>query len=175
MAEWVLPFRDATARVSGRPAHAEEEADAPEKRSKLKRYNYSRTKVRENVRLKKLAVVEEMDRRDFVRVGNLAEELISYHFDYGGAKFACMSLCDLATDAKQRGLSRLQLELATRSVDLGPADAWSLRQLGDALLVNGRLKDAMRVYDSAISIDGHEVAMKGRAETFDDGVTSDHS
>ena len=166
--QWLAPFRSATSTQTIRPERESAHKESAKKKGKQKKASksYDRTQVLQNVQNTKARILEFMRKRDFARVGNLIEELLEYHQQYGGQQYAVRSLCDLAMEAKNLGLHKLQLELTQRSVGLKVDDGWSWAQYGDALLIANQLDEAMKAYENALSFGQGAVAKNGRAEVL---------
>ena len=166
--QWLAPFRSATSTQTIRPERESAHKESAKKKGKQKKASksYDRAQVLQNVQNTKARILEFMRKRDFARVGNLIEELLEYHQQYGGQQYAVRSLCDLAMEAKNLGLHKLQLELTQRSVGLKVDDGWSWAQYGDALLIANQLDEAMKAYENALSFGQGAVAKNGRAEVL---------
>jgi tetratricopeptide (TPR) repeat protein len=165
--KWVAPFRSREALPIVHEYEEDFETSPVEARGRKRRHQrINRTDVRDKVERRKESILEHMQRRDFVRLRSLVEELIDFQMANGGPDFVVKSLCDLAINAKAIGNYTIQLELAERSINLSPDDGWSWAQYGDALLQMQRPIEALQAYEQAISFDGSVVAKSGRAEAL---------
>jgi hypothetical protein len=118
-------------------------AEGKEEEEQERRVGGDRRAVLERVHTQKDAILQALTQRDFPRVEKYVDELVDYQLRKGEAVHACKSLCDLAMQAKRLGLLDLQLQWTERSTQIKIDDAWSWIQYADALLNNGRLRDAL--------------------------------
>lgn len=165
--QWIAPFRQSNELRA--IAHETDEPSAAESRTKEqrgRRKRIDRDAVLRKVNTQKALIIETMQRYDLARVGKLVEELVDYQLENGEAIHAAKSLCDLAFEAKTLGLYSLQLELAKRSTDVKPDDAWSWAQYGDAFLKMQRPAEALNAYERAEAFGAGAVAKDGRAEVL---------
>ncbi|MGI8656178.1 MAG: tetratricopeptide repeat protein [Pyrinomonadaceae bacterium] len=165
--QWIAPFRQSNELRA--IAHETEEPSTAESRTKEqrgRRKRIDRNAVLRKVNTQKALIIETMQRYDLARVGKLVEELVDYQLENGEAIHAAKSLCDLAFEAKTLGLYSLQLELAKRSTDVKPDDAWSWTQYGDAFLKMQRPAEALNAYEQAEAFGAGAVAKNGRAEVL---------
>ncbi len=163
---WTKPLR-AEQQIARAPLRAEQEqraARSPRKQKQVKAKDALNRVIRQ-----KDAILEALDRRDLARAQDFIDALIEHQQEYGRPEHLAKSLCDLAGEAKQRGLSQLQLALAERSVQVKPDDGWAWAQYGDALLVTGRFEKALEAYAQAYSfgeLNTKSVAQNGRADVL---------
>ena len=139
---------------------------AAEKRRSAHHRGIDREDVRSKIESQKTAIVALMRKSNLALTRKRIEELIAYQKTRGETVFICKSLCDLAQQAKDLGLHSLQLELTQRSIEEKPDDGWSWSQHADALLRNGRPREALVAYDQAEGFAGGVVTRNGRAETL---------
>ena len=139
---------------------------AAEKRRSAHYRGIDREDVRSKIESQKTAIVALMRKSNLALTRKRIEELIAYQKTRGETVFICMSLCDLAQQAKDLGLNSLQLELTQRSIEEKPDDGWSWNQHADALLRNGRPREALEAYAQAEGFAGGVVTRNGRAETL---------
>jgi tetratricopeptide (TPR) repeat protein len=113
----------------------------------------------ENVKKQKEAIIPLLGKGDLSKVRKFVEELVQSQLRPGGAKFATMSLCDLAQHAKNVCNFSLQLEFAKRAVDLSSDDGWANGQLADAYFGLGQYDNALHFFNLA-AIYGHPAFAK---------------
>jgi tetratricopeptide (TPR) repeat protein len=87
----------------------------------------------------------------------------------GHARYAAMSLCDLAIRSKSEGLTRMQLVFAEVAVRANPHDPQCHDQFADALKQNQQLERALAVYDEvSVEYPDDSFAKCGKAEVLRD-------
>ncbi len=124
------------------------------------------------VSVEKLEQLKGRVRRDiesgrFAELQKHTDWLVTFQLDHGPERFAGMSLCDLATEAKRRGKSAEQIYLAERAKTVSPEDPQCWCQWADALHTAGRCADALAAYDETLSEHRESVVAKnGRAEVL---------
>jgi len=144
---WVEPFR----RESARPLEVAAAADVIAEEHVPYRRSFDRQDRFTKVQLQKASIVGAMKARDLRRARSYVSALIDLQTSGGlDPIHACMSLCDLALDAKSVGMLDLQLELSQTATKLKEDDAWSWVQYADALLDAGHLNEALPAAESAI-------------------------
>ena len=166
--QWVSSFRTPSARKPPYPKAEEQPEAAPLqlRGRKPRRRSFDRAAVLEKVERQKQVIVEELRNYNLVRAHKFIDELISYQLENGEPKFAAMSLCDLAMEAKNLGFYPIQLALTEQSIAISPTDNWAWAQYGDALLNMQRLDDALEAYEQADAFGAGVIAKKGRGEVF---------
>jgi tetratricopeptide (TPR) repeat protein len=165
--EWVRPFLDQRHRQKLiRDLSPEDELQSDPSGEPKRPRSFDRLTHFEKTNSQKEAIVKAMRRRDHVRVRNLVGELISHHMSWDGPRYAVMSLCDLAIEAKSIGAYALQLELTERCIELRPHDAWSWSQYSDALLRNQRMSEALVAYEQAFELGAGVIARDGKAQVL---------
>ena len=141
-----------------------------EKGKHHRRKSIDRAKTLEIVQHQKERILTAMRQSEIERVLQLVDQLVDYQRRSGGAKFACLSLCDLAIEAQELNLFELQCALTKQSTQLKADDGWSWSQYGKALLNLGRFQDSLAAYGQSIDFSrtpaGNAVARTGRAEVL---------
>ena len=96
------------------------------------------------------------------------DELLAWQLQFHeGERFACKSLCNVASDAQELGLFQFQLELTEQAISIYQRDSWAWCQLGKARLNCGKLEKAQTAYEQAIRMaPGEVVAKTGLAEVL---------
>jgi tetratricopeptide (TPR) repeat protein len=95
------------------------------------------------------------------------DDLIRYQESASDSEHICMSLCDLATEARDVGLHDLQLELVDRALDYKTGDVVAQSQRADTLKSLNRLPEALKAYEQAMAQHREDVvAMSGYAEVL---------
>src|SRR6185436_12088618 len=144
--QWVGPFLDhSSVKRVGWNQSEREEIDSHVNRGRKparRRLSFDRIAHFEKTNSQKEAIIKCMQRRDYLRIRNLTDELVAHHMAWDGPRYAVKSLCDLAMEAKAFCSYSLQLELTERCIKLQPQDAWSWAQYSDALLQTQRLSEA---------------------------------
>ena len=105
----------------------------------------------ERVQAQKAAIVRKMTERDYEAARRFAAQLVDSQLQYGGAEYAAKSLSSLATDARHMGLHDIELEWASRAVEVKPEDAWARALLGDTYLSLFRFQEAQIEFKAAIT------------------------
>jgi tetratricopeptide (TPR) repeat protein len=165
--QWVNPFRQVADAPKIKTEIEEDlKTETSPRRRHGRRIGLDRRAVLREVNKKKAVITVAMRRRDFGRVRELVDDLVSYHLSNSESKHTAKSLCDLAMEAKEMGMYPLQLELTERSIGIAPDDSWSWAQHGAALLNMQRLDDALRAYHQADSFGDRLIARKGQAEVL---------
>ncbi|MFN2452945.1 MAG: hypothetical protein ABR577_01860 [Pyrinomonadaceae bacterium] len=165
--QWIAPFRQSNGiREINRKTDERALIESPIREQRGRRRSIDRDAVLQKVKSQKALITDTMQRLDLARVGKLVDELVNYQLENGEAIHAAKSLCDLAFEAKTLGLYSLQLELAKRSTDVKPDDAWSWAQYGDALLKMQRPGEALKAYEQAEAFGADTVAKNRRAEVL---------
>jgi tetratricopeptide (TPR) repeat protein len=162
---WIAPFR----RLREMPtllSDQEEKEDFSEEQRFARRGRIDRRAVLREAVKRKSVIIEAMRRRDLARVHDLVDELVAYQQTNSESRHTAKSLCDLAMEAKDLGMTSLQLSLTERSVNIAPGDGWSWAQYADALLGMQRLTEALKAYGQALAFDAGVVAKSGRAEVL---------
>jgi len=164
--QWVQPLR--TKRTPQLPSVEELESawdDKPHKTPKLKA-----DKALEIVNRRKADIIKALDQRDLDSAHELVDKLVDYQKEHEKPEHLSMSLCDLAVEAKRRGLHSIQLDLTEMAVEANPADGWAWAQRGDALLTVNQFSQALTAYEEASNCGGslqtRSVAQAGRAEVL---------
>jgi tetratricopeptide (TPR) repeat protein len=127
------------------------------------RLSLDRGYVLDRVNRQKQAIVSALRHRNFKRALKFTDDLIVYHAQSGGDQFACKSLCDLATQAKNLKLFDWQLNLTTLAIQQYSADGWAWAQHGDAYATNRRFGEALKAYAQAANFGQGQIANRGRA------------
>ena len=117
----------------------------------------------ENVTKQKEAIVDRIKRGDLQNARRFVDQLLQFQLKQGGPKFAVMSLCDLAQQAKDVLDHSLQLDLAKRAVEILPTDGWAASQLGDAYLCLDQYDGAAEAFKLAEQNGQPAYARTGRA------------
>ncbi len=129
--------------------------------------SFDRTAAFENVKRQKDAIVNHMRAGRFDLVKRYVNELIKYQLPLDHrAENTSKSLCDLAMEAKSLRLFELQLELATRAVQVRYHDGWAWAQVGDASLILNRFDDALTAYRNASEFGDDLVGRTGYAQVL---------
>ena len=162
---WIAPFRRLREMPMLVSDQEEKEAFSEEQRFARRGKIDRRAVLREAVK-RKSVIIEAMHRRDLARVHDLVDELVAYQQTNSESQHTAKSLCDLAMEAKDLGMTSLQLSLTERSVNIAPGDGWSWAQYADALLGMQRLTEALKAYGQAIAFDAGVVAKNGWAEVL---------
>ena len=164
---WFNPFRQPSDAPKIKHEIEEEfEKEESPRRRHGRRFGIDRPAVLREVNKKKATIMEAMRRRDFKRVRELTDDLVSYHQSNSEPKHTAKSLCDLAIGAKELGMNSLRLELTERSINIAPDDYWSWAQYGDALLSMERLDDALKAYQQSEDFGAGVLARTGKAEVL---------
>jgi tetratricopeptide (TPR) repeat protein len=162
---WVEPLRSP---MQQQPTVSEEREPLRERRTR-RVPRVTAAEALEPVIRRKAAIVHALDRRDLEYSGELIADLVNYQREHGRPEHLSMSLCDLAIEAKRRGLHSVQLELTGKAIEVNPADGWAWAQHADALLAFGRFEEALRANAEALACGPFEtriVAQTGRAEVL---------
>jgi len=109
---WSAPLRQSGEALTVRPDAEEEfetETETAPKRRHGRRFGLNRAAVLREVNKRKAIISAAMHRRDLVRVGELISDLVDYQRENGEIEHAAKSLCDLAMEAKELGMSSFQL------------------------------------------------------------------
>jgi tetratricopeptide (TPR) repeat protein len=122
--------------------------------------HYSNVKPRIN------AIVVRLERRDEINASKYARELTRDQVAGGNAKYAAKSLCNLAQEAKHRGMTSLQLEWVNEATRLAPEDPWTFAQAGDAYLSLYRLQEADEFFERTIKMGDPHYGLVGRARVL---------
>ena len=93
-----------------------------EKGKHHRRKSIDRAKTLEIVQHQKERILTAMRQSEIERVLQLVDQLVDYQRRSGGAKFACLSLCDLAIEAQELNLFELQCALTKQSTQLKADD-----------------------------------------------------
>jgi len=117
----------------------------------------------ENVIKQKEAIVHLIKRGDIGRARRYVDQLVQFQIGNGDDKYAVMSLCDLAQQAKEASSHSFQLELAKRAVELLPGDGWACGQLADAYFCLEQYDNARRYFEVAEQHGNVAFAATGRA------------
>lgn len=134
---------------SNKPRHAEREVHGHESF--------------ENVKKQKQAITPLLTKGDIHNARKFIEDLIHTQLKSGGARYATMSLCDLAQHAKNVFNHSMQLELAKRAAELCPEDGWAHGQVADAYYCLGQYDNAVAALDRASLWGESAFASAGRA------------
>lgn len=118
------------------------------------RRSVDREKVLKNVESQKDFIIDLWTRGDVAQAQKIIDELVDYQVTAGTGetRFAVMSLCHLAENAKILHLHETQLQLAKRSTEFRDSDARAWAHYGEALYDNGEYEDALKAYESAIQM-----------------------
>ena len=148
-------------------AAPEPEVVREEGRKKGVHQRYDRNVALKKVNVQKEWILARIRSGEVGRAWAGVADLEAFQLALGGAQYLVKSLCDLASAAKDMGLSQLQLQLVEKALQYDPADLWSLLQYAHGLLNNDRLAEALQVYERAINQHpGQVVAQTGRAEVL---------
>jgi tetratricopeptide (TPR) repeat protein len=131
------------------------------------RPSFDRVAARANIERQKKSIVKALESRELALVNRYLKDLEKYQMEHGGADYLCMSLCDLAREAKRLFMFQLQLDWTERAAKLNSNDVMAGNQYADALLQLNRLPEALETYDQVIAEHpGDVVARNGRAEVL---------
>ncbi len=158
---WLEPIRPPKAKR--RLAHSLEEPERQTSEPHRSTRTLSSFQAYENVRRQKAAISDLIKEGQASRAREFIDELVELQVRNGGARFAAMSLCDLAQQAKLAHNYSLQLKLSQRAVDLAPHDGWAWSQLSDAFLLTSQLEASLRALAEAESLGERQFAATGRA------------
>ena len=135
--------------------------DQGKSQDKIKRFNTR--EAFENVTKQKAAVVQLIKRGNIQGARRYVEQLIEFQLKQGGIKYAVLSLCDLAQQAKEALDHSFQLELLKQAVEMLPTDAWACGQLGDAYFCLDQYDRALQFFNLAELYGAGAYAHTGRA------------
>jgi tetratricopeptide (TPR) repeat protein len=122
--------------------------------------------VYKNVRRQQEGIKAQLRRGDIDRAAMFAEQLITSQLQSGGPRYAAMSLCALAQEAKTLHQHNIQLEWLRRAVAIAPDDAWAHGQAGDAYLAVYRLNEAYQEYEMATQLGAGQFGLIGVARVL---------
>jgi len=110
---------------------------------------------------------------ELVRVGKTAQavesasELAAFQTSFGHARFAAMSLCDLAAQAEKLRATVAQMEFARLATTINPHDMQCWNHLAHAFKENNSPSQALLTYEDVIAqAPRNAVARNGRAEVL---------
>ena len=110
----------------------------------------TRHELYQNALKQQEGIKQRLKERDSIRAQRYAQDLVAVQMKKSGRRYAAMSLCALAQEAKRYGMDDLQLEWVRQAVEIAPNDAWAHGQAGDTYLDLWRLDEAREEYLSAI-------------------------
>jgi tetratricopeptide (TPR) repeat protein len=162
--QWTEPFRNTTSRALALVPDDDAQWAAYDEKTRTEPIHAVFTRIEKQ----KAAIVEAMRARNWRRVEDYIAALVRDHLVSDASEdFVVKSLCDLAMEAKSLGLHHLQLQLTEQSLRLNPNDVQVYTQNADALLLLGRLDEALPAYERTIALfPQNEVARCGRAEVL---------
>ncbi|MFZ0748664.1 MAG: hypothetical protein WAM70_04830, partial [Pyrinomonadaceae bacterium] len=118
---WSAPFKEGTeSRLIRTEVEDAEPGETKHRRRRGRRIDIDRQAVLNEVNRRKAIISGAIQRRDFEIVRELTNDLVDYQLHSGEVRHLAMSLCDLAMEAKELGMSPLQLELTQRSINVAP-------------------------------------------------------
>jgi len=162
---WTKLFRPERAELKIRDFKDELKAspleDQEKSNSKFKRI--SADEALDNVKKQKAAIIQQIKRGNIQGARRYVEQLIESQLKQGETKYAAMSLCDLAQQAKDASDHSFQLELTKKAVEIQPTDAWAWGQLGDAHFCLDQYDMALRCFNLAEQHGEAAYAHVGRA------------
>lgn len=123
-------------------------------------------KVYQNVRRQQEGIKAQLLRGDITRAAMFAEQLIANQLQNGGPRYAAMSLCALAQEAKALHQHNIQVEWLRRAVAVAPDDPWAHGQAGDAYLDVYRLNEAYQEYELATRLGDGQFGLTGTARVL---------
>ena len=94
-----------------------------------------------------------------------ADQLVNWQIQHGGARYAAMSLCALAQEARAFGYYAIQIEWLRRAIELAPQDGRAHGQAGDAYLALFRLDEAYTAYTNAVRFGQEAFGTRGIARS----------
>jgi tetratricopeptide (TPR) repeat protein len=98
-------------------------------------------------------ILGRLDNREVEVARRFADQLIQSQLQATrSGRYAVKSLCNLATEARHRGLHDLELEWAERAKEVSPQDGWARALLGDTYLLLYRLSDAEEEFRAAAAV-----------------------
>jgi tetratricopeptide (TPR) repeat protein len=132
-------------------------------------YNVKLAQTRAGIDERKALILEFVKRGDIPAAEAAAKELVEFQRERGPAKYAAMSLCDLAMQAKDRGSYSAQEIFARLATQTEADDPQCWTQLADARKMRGHAGEALDMYDRIIEVHPENVvARNGRAEVLRD-------
>lgn len=123
-------------------------------------------KVYQNVRRQQEGIKAQLRRGDAARAAMFADQLIANQLQSGGPRYAAMSLCALAQEAKTLHQHNIQLEWLRRAIAIAPDDAWAHGQAGDAYLAVYRLNEAHQEYETVTRLGDGQFGLTGVARVL---------
>ena len=115
----------------------------------------------------KAFIVQTLRQQRISSARQYIDDLIRYQERASDNEHICMSLCDLATEARDVGLHDLQLELVERALGYKADDVVAQSQRADTLKALNRLPEALEAYEQAMAQHPEDVvAMTGYAEVL---------
>jgi tetratricopeptide (TPR) repeat protein len=115
----------------------------------------------------KAFIVQTLRQQRISSARQYIDDLIRYQERASDNEHICMSLCDLATEARDVGLHDLQLELVERALGYKADDVVAQSQRADTLKALNRLPEALEAYEQAMAQHPEDVVpMNGYAEVL---------
>lgn len=108
----------------------------------------------------------QLKRGDLNRARRFADQLINWQIQNGGARYAAMSLCALAQEARAFRYYSIQIEWLRRAIELAPEDGRAHGQAGDAYLALFRLDEAYTAYTNAVRFGQEAFGTRGIARVL---------
>lgn len=117
----------------------------------------------------------QLKRGDLNRARRFADQLINWQVQTGGARYAAMSLCALAQEARAFRYYSIQIEWLRRAIELAPEDGRAHGQAGDAYLALFRLDEAYTAYTNAVRFGQEAFGIRGIAKVLQAGGRLDEA
>ncbi|MEK6234538.1 MAG: tetratricopeptide repeat protein, partial [Planctomycetales bacterium] len=113
------------------------------------------------------AILAEIDGGRETLAMKYARDLVERQQSEDNEEFAVKTLCNLATEMKDRSQHSLQLQFAQWAADDFPGDVQAQTQLADAFLCFGRMEEALKQFDETVKqFPNDTVARNGRGEVL---------
>lgn len=118
------------------------------------------------------AVIKRIEKGDYDTARRYALDLERQQLGRGDREHLAMSLTRLSQAAREMEALELEVEWSRKAVDIAPDDARARTQLGDALLAQGSIEDALAAFSRAEELGERPYALGGRARAM--RILGDH-
>ena len=155
--EWTNPLATPPSKKENIESITEPETDSfrePENREE------PAEQLLKTINKQKNAIIQAIQSGNTRKANRYLQDLLTFHDQHGGGKFAAKSLCDLATTCQTLGRLEWELQLTEKAVAVHPQDAHAWTQRADVLVRTGRLKDALPAFSKMIQWDPTNVIGK---------------